>query len=144
MSTKYTSLELGERSRLETEFWGLSVCARVYAKLLQSCPTLCDPMDCSLPGSSVHGILQARTLDWVAMLSSRGSSRLRDWTRVSCGSCIAGRFFTAVSPEELYQCVDTFKESGPWQHLESLNREGDQRHCPRTSQHLNSGSRKKS
>ena len=38
-----------------------------YAKLLQSCPTLCDPMDCSPPGSSVHGILQARILEWVAM-----------------------------------------------------------------------------
>ena len=37
------------------------------AKLLQSCPTLCDPMDCSLPGFSVHGILQARTLEWVAI-----------------------------------------------------------------------------
>ena len=40
----------------------------------QSCPTLCDPMDCSLPGSSVHGILQARILEWVATPSSRGSS----------------------------------------------------------------------
>jgi len=46
----------------------------VPAKLLQSCPMLCDPMDCSPPGSSVHGILQARTLEWVAMPSSRGSS----------------------------------------------------------------------
>ena len=42
----------------------------VHAKSLQSCPTLCDPMDCSLLGSSVHGILQARTLEWVAMPSS--------------------------------------------------------------------------
>ena len=46
----------------------------VCVKLLQSCLTLCEPMDCSLPGSSVHGILQARTLEWVAMPSSRGSS----------------------------------------------------------------------
>ena len=45
-----------------------------WAKLSQSCPTLCDPMDCSLPGSTVRGILQARTLEWVAMPSSRGSS----------------------------------------------------------------------
>ena len=43
-------------------------------KLLQSCPTLYDPMDCSLPGFSVHGILQARILEWVAMPSSRVSS----------------------------------------------------------------------
>ena len=44
---------------------------------------LCDPMDCSLPGSSVHGILQAEILEWVSISSSRGSSRPRDWTRVS-------------------------------------------------------------
>ena len=49
----------------------------------QSCLTLCDPRDCSLPGSSLHGILQARILEWVAMPSSRGSSRPRDGTRVS-------------------------------------------------------------
>ena len=44
----------------------------------QSCPTLCDPTDCSLPGSSVHGILQVRILEWVAISFSRGSSRPRD------------------------------------------------------------------
>ena len=48
------------------------------AKSLQSCPTPRDPMDCSLPGSSVHGILQARILEWVAMPSSRGSPGPRD------------------------------------------------------------------
>ena len=46
----------------------------VKGELAQSCPTLCDPVDCSLPGSSVHGILQARTLEWVAISFSRGSS----------------------------------------------------------------------
>ena len=46
----------------------------MHAKSLQLCPTLCDPMDCSLPGSSVHGILQARMLEWAAMTSSRASS----------------------------------------------------------------------
>ena len=51
----------------------------------------CDPMDCSLPGSSVHGILQARILEWVSISFSRGSSQPRNWTWVSC---IAGRFFT--------------------------------------------------
>ena len=50
----------------------------------QSCPTLCSRMDCSLPGSSAHGISQARTLEWVAIFSSRGSSQLRDQTHVSC------------------------------------------------------------
>ena len=53
----------------------------------QSCPTLCDPMDHSLPGSSVHGIPQARILEWVAISSSRGSSWPRDRTQVSCGLC---------------------------------------------------------
>ena len=52
-------------------------------KSLQSCPTLCDPMDCSPPGSSVHGILQARIMEWVAMPFSKGSSRLRDRSCVS-------------------------------------------------------------
>ena len=55
----------------------------------QSCPTLGDPMDCSPPGSSVHGILQARILEWTAMPSSRGSSWPRGWTQVSH---VAGRF----------------------------------------------------
>ena len=54
--------------------------------ITQSCPTLCDPMDCSPPGSSVYGILQARVLEWVAISFSRGSSRPRDQT--------AGRLFT--------------------------------------------------
>ena len=50
----------------------------------KSCPTLCDPMDCSPPGSSVHGILQARTLEWVPNAFSWGSSWSGDWTRISC------------------------------------------------------------
>ena len=49
----------------------------------QSCQTLGDPMDCSLPGSSLHGILQARVLEWVAISFSRGSSQPRDRTQVS-------------------------------------------------------------
>ena len=53
----------------------------------QSCLTLCISIDCSPPDSSVHGILQARILEWVAMPSSRGSSRPRDQIHVSCVSC---------------------------------------------------------
>ena len=53
-------------------------------KVTQSCPTLCNSMDCSPPGSSVHGILQARTLEWVAIPFSRGYSWPRDWIWVSC------------------------------------------------------------
>ena len=57
----------------------------------QLCLTLCNPMDCSPPGSSVHEIFQARILEWVAIYFSRGSSQPRDRTWVSC---TAGRFFT--------------------------------------------------
>ena len=57
----------------------------------QLCPTLCDPMDCSLPGPSVHGMAQARMLEWAAVSSSRGSSCPRGQI---CVSCIAGGFFT--------------------------------------------------
>ena len=59
-----------------------------------SCLTLCDPMDWSPPGSSVHGILLARTVEWVAMPSSMVSYQPRDWTCVSCNFCITGGFFT--------------------------------------------------
>ena len=56
-------------------------------QLLQLCPTVCDPMDCSLPGSSVHGIFPARILEWVAIPFSKGSSWPRDQTRISCDFC---------------------------------------------------------
>ena len=61
---------------------------------LQSCLTLCNPIDYSPPGFSVHGILQAGILEWIAMPSSKGSSWPRDWTHESCISYIAGGFFT--------------------------------------------------
>ena len=60
-------------------------------KVAKLCLTLCDPMDYRLPGSSVHGILQARILEWVAITFSRGSFQSREWTQVSH---VAGRFFT--------------------------------------------------
>ena len=76
-------------------FMWYHMCAKAYflareSEVAQSCPTLCNPMDCSLPGSSVHGIFQARILEWVAISLSRGSSQHRDWTQVSR---IAGRLF---------------------------------------------------
>ena len=73
-----------------------SVCKCACMLLPQPCLTLCDPMDCRvLLGSSIHGILQARILEWVAMSSSRGSSEPRDWTHGSCVFCITGGFFTS-------------------------------------------------
>ena len=65
----------------------------------QSCPTLWDPMDYGPSGSSVHEIFQTRILEWVAISFSRGSSRPRDWTQVSC---TAGRFFTDWATREAY------------------------------------------
>ena len=63
------------------------------SEVAQSCPTLCDPMDCSLPGSSIHGIFQARVLEWVAISFSRRSSQPRDRTHISR---LAGRCFTGI------------------------------------------------
>ena len=60
----------------------------------RSCPTLYDSRDGSPLGSSVHGILQARILEWVVISSSRGSFQLRDWTSISWVSCTAGWFFS--------------------------------------------------
>ena len=82
---KITSLEWGDPSKKlllrnpattsHPPRWHVGIqTASVHAKLLQSCPTLCDPMDCSLPDSSVHEILEARGLDWVAISSFKGSS----------------------------------------------------------------------
>ena len=74
----------------------LSMHARMPS--LQSCLTLCDPMECSLPDCSVHGILQARIPEWAAMHSFRGSSQPKDQTHISCRSCTAGGFFTTEPP----------------------------------------------
>ena len=69
----------------------------VSAKSLQLCTTFCYPRDCSPPCFSVHGILQARILEGLAISSSRESSCPRDQTFISCISCIAGGVFTALS-----------------------------------------------
>ena len=68
-----------------------------YCSVVQLCPNLCDPVDCSPPGSSVHGISQARILEWVDIPFSRGSSQPRDRTQVSR---IAGGFFTSWATRE--------------------------------------------
>ena len=79
--------------------WKESYDKAVLCLVTQSCPTLCNLMDWSPSGSSVHGILQARMLEWVAMPSSRGFSHPRDWTQVSC---VAGRFFTFWATREAH------------------------------------------
>ena len=75
---------------------------RMPTKSLQLCPILCDPMDCSPPASSVHKILQARILEWVAMPSSRGSLQPKDRTYISYDSCTASGFFTTKPPGKPY------------------------------------------
>ena len=79
------------------------------AKLLQLCPTLCDPNDFSLPGSFVQEILQARILEWVAVPSSRGFSLPRDQIRMSyILPALAGRFFTTRPPgKSIYICISS-------------------------------------
>ena len=84
----------GVRNNLKIRKKTLLYAVCVHTKLLQSCLTLCDPKVCSPPGFSVHGILQARTLEWVAMPSSRGSSWPRNWTCISYAPCVGSQFFT--------------------------------------------------
>ena len=106
MST-YIQLIRGITLSLASFYFFLCVCVLVT----QSCRTLCEPMDCSPPGSSVHGILQASILEWVAIHFSRGSSQPGDQTQVSF---IASRFFTIWATREappffLYLLVNRVK-----------------------------------
>ena len=84
-------------------------------EVTQSCLALCDPMDYSLPGSSVHGTFQARVLEWVAISFSRGSSQPRDWTGVSH---IARRRFTIWATREAlsqyYKTLFLISVAVPW------------------------------
>ena len=77
----------------------------VHAKSLQLCLTLCNLTDHSPGGSSVHGVLQARKMEWVSMPSSRGSSQPRDWTSVFLISCVVGRFFATEPPGKQFSSV---------------------------------------
>ena len=79
--------------RLKKFKWDKLLCCVVILNA-ESCPTLCDPVDCSPPSSSVHGISQARILKWVAVSFSGGSSQPRDWSWVSC----VGRWIYQGSP----------------------------------------------
>ena len=77
--------------------------------VVKSCPTLCNPVNCSPPGSSVHGILQARKLEWVVISFSRGPSQPRDWAWVSSFSCI-GRWivYQQGSPTTWLHCINNY------------------------------------
>ena len=82
--------------------WFYFLTHMLYAKSLQLCPTLCDPMDGSPPGSSVHGILQARILEWVAMCFFRVYSWPRGRTHISCISCIGRGILYHCAPWEAH------------------------------------------
>ena len=91
--------------------WILSLCSVTYylcrSEVTQLCPSLCNPLDCNLPGSSVHGVFQAGVQEWVAISFSRGSFQSRDWTWVSC---IAGRLFTVWSSREAWNKAPNLSE----------------------------------
>ena len=89
----------------------------VCAGSFQLCPTLCNPMDCSLPGSSVHGILQTGILEWVAISSSRRSSWPRDWT---CASCIVRQFLYNWATWEAQSGGYWYNELKPWAYVSFL------------------------
>ena len=102
---------------------GVFVCLEksscLHARSLQSCLALWDPLDCSPPSSSIHGILQAKILEWVAMASSRGSSQPRGQTYFSGSSCIGGGFFTIEpwgKPRKRLQIlrIGLIKIHNPW------------------------------
>ena len=87
------------------KFWDIinSLDKVKWSEVAQSCPTLCDPIDCSLAGSSVHGIFQAIVLEWIAISFSRGSSQPKAWTRVSR---IVDRRFTVWATREVLAAVN--------------------------------------
>ena len=91
--TKYTKMENGRK---------------VKVLVTQSCLTLCDPRECSSPGSSVHGSLQARILEWGAIPFPRGSSQPREWTLVPC---IADGFLPTEPPERMAEKTQIKNES---------------------------------
>ena len=85
----------------------------MWVKVSQSCPTLCNPMDCSPPGSSVHGFLQTRILQWVAMPFSRRSSWPRDQTHISC---IGRQVLLPLSHQGSFHSLAFSRTSWSWNH----------------------------
>ena len=86
---------VGRKACVNHKTWMMFQNFVVVLRLFSLVRLFCDPMDCTPPGSFVHGILQARILEWVAIPFSRGASRSRDQTQVFSVSCIPDRFFTA-------------------------------------------------
>ena len=91
-----------------------------HAKSLQPCLTLCDPMDFSPPGFSIHEILQARILEWTVMSSSRGSSQLRNQTFISTAPKLASRFFITRATWNYIKVKSFFKVNRNNQHNEKV------------------------
>ena len=92
----------------------VSSCLLMMHVHAQTQPTLCDPMDCSLPGSSVHGTFQARILEWVAISASRGSSWPRDWTCFSWVFCIGRQVLCHCGSWEVPPPSDKDSSSTGW------------------------------
>ena len=102
--TEFSHIAIYSRNRFISRyfmFWSVVL-------VTQSCLTLCDLMDCSSPGSSVHGILQARILEWIAIPFSRVSSWLRDWILISYVFCIIRQVLTTHLG---FPCGSAAKES---------------------------------
>ena len=88
------SLNFEKKKRcFQTGIYGQAVVWGAASSVVQSCLTLCNPVDCSLPGSSIHGILQGRTLEGAGLPLSRESSQSKDRTCISYISCIVWQFF---------------------------------------------------
>ena len=110
---------MGDISRSVPYTKPFSLCVRA-----QSCLTLCNPTDCSPPGSSVHGILQARILEWVAMPSSKGSSLPRIKPTSPVFPALAGRFFTTST---------TWKAHAHFNYCQTgVGERGEVHHCGQT------------
>ena len=108
----FVNISIYDQRNWNKKLFSLLACLLSFA---QSCPTLWDPRNCNPPGSSVHGILQAGILEWVAISSSKESSQLRDWTNVSCVSCITGRLLTLWAIWEPYKkLLQNWNEQLAW------------------------------
>ena len=110
--------------------------------VVKSCLTLCDPVDYSSPGSSAHGISQARILEWVAISFSRGSSWSREWTHISC---LAGGFFTTEAPRKLMEYYSAMQRrkacpsATTWMNLEDMMLSGISKSFTHRTREQNSG-----